>query len=149
MLRRILATGSSWATIPLRMGLGVIFIAHGAQKVLGSFGGPGLKGFASFPAPFPFMKPAWLWMGAAAISELLGGAMLLLGLFTRIGAFLIACTMLTAIIGVHWPIFFADSKGFESPLALLAGSLALLVYGGGRASIDRMLASRGGGRRRF
>jgi len=50
---------------------------------------------------------------------------------------------------VHWPIFFADSKGFEYPLALLAGSLALLVYGGGRASIDRMLASRGGGRRRF
>jgi putative oxidoreductase len=149
MLRRILATGSSWATIPLRMGLGVIFIAHGAQKVLGSFGGPGLKAFASFPAPFPFMKPAWLWMGAAAISELLGGAMLLLGLFTRIGAFLIACTMLTAIIGVHWPIFFADSKGYEYPLALLAGSLALLVYGGGQASIDRMLASRGGGRRRF
>jgi len=149
MLRRILATGSSWATIPLRMGLGVIFIAHGAQKVLGSFGGPGLKAFASFPAPFPFMKPAWLWMGAAAISELLGGAMLLLGLFTRIGAFLIACTMLAAIIGVHWPPFFADSKRVEYPLALLAGSLALLVYGGGRASIDRMLASRGGGRRRF
>ena len=148
MFRRILATGTSWVTLPLRLGLGVIFIAHGAQKVLGSFGGPGLKAFTGFPAPFPFMKPAWLWMGAAAVSELIGGVMLLLGLLTRVGAFLIACTMLTAIIGVHWPAFFANNKGFEYPLALLAGALALLIYGGGQASVDGMIG-RGNNRRRY
>jgi len=147
MLRRIVATGSSWATVPLRAGLGAIFIAHGAQKVLGSFGGPGFRTFTSFPAPFSFMRPAWLWMGAAALSELLGGVMILIGLLTRAGAFLIACTMLTAIIGVHWPAFFANNKGFEYPLALLAGSLALLIYGGGQASVDRMIGARGGRRR--
>ena len=148
MFRRLLATGTSWATLPLRLGWGVIFIAHGAQKVLGSFGGPGFKAFTGFPAPFPFMKPAWLWMGAAAVSELIGGVLLLLGLLTRVGAFLIACTMLTAIIGVHWPAFFANNKGFEYPLALLAGALALLIYGGGQASVDRMIG-RGNTRRRY
>ena len=125
--------------VPLRLALGVIFIAHGAQKVLGSFSGPGLKTFSSFPAPFPFMRPAWLWMGMAALSELIGGVLVLLGLFTRVGAFLIACTMLTAIVGVHWPAFFANNKGFEYPLALLAAALALLIAGAGRASVDRVI----------
>lgn len=92
------------------------------------------------------MKPAWLWLGAAAIAELLGGILILLGLLTRVGAFLIACTMLTAVIGVHWPGgFFASNKGYEYPLALLAMSLALLISGGGMASVDHGLQS---GRRR-
>jgi putative oxidoreductase len=131
--------------MPLRLGLAAIFIAHGAQKVLGSFDGPGLAKFTSFPAPFPFMRPAWLWMGAAAFAELIGGGLLLLGLLTRVGAFLIFCVMLTAIIGVHWRIGFFAPNGFEYPLALLAMSLALLISGGGMASIDRALSS---GRRR-
>jgi putative oxidoreductase len=131
--------------MPLRLGLAAIFIAHGAQKVLGSFDGPGLAKFTSFPAPFPFMRPAWLWMGAAAFAELIGGGLLLLGLLTRVGAFLIFCVMLTAIIGVHWRIGFFAPSGFEYPLALLAMSLALLISGGGMASIDRALSS---GRRR-
>lgn len=146
MFRRIISTAAAWTPVPLRLALAAIFIAHGAQKVLGSFSGPGLAKFTSFPPPFPFMRPGWLWMGAAAFAELIGGSLLLLGLLTRVGALLIACTMLTAIIGVHWPGgFFASNKGYEYPLALLAMCLALLISGGGMASVDRSLSS---GRRR-
>ena len=142
MLRKLTATFPTWATVPLRLALGVVFIAHGSQKVLGAFGGPGLKGFTSFPTPFPAMRPAWLWMGAAAFAEFVGGILVLLGLLTRVGAFLIACVMLTAIVGVHWPNFFANNRGFEYPLALLAMALALLIAGGGQASVDRLIGGR-------
>jgi len=146
MFRRLIATSSVWFTVPLRLGIGAIFLGHGLQKVLGSFGGPGLKLFTSFAAPYPFMRPNWLWMGVAAFSELLGGILLLLGLLTRAGAFFLAFTMAIAIAGVHWPIFFAP-KGFEYPLALLAGCLALLISGGGALSVDLGLSGSGGRRR--
>jgi putative oxidoreductase len=144
MFRRIISTSSSWATIPLRLALAVIFFAHGAQKVFGSFGGPGLNNFMhQGPAPLSFMRPPWLWWGAAAVSELLGAILIFLGLLTRLGAFLLICTTLTAIIAVHWPHgLFADKGGYEYPMALLAISLALLIAGGGQASIDRSLSSR-------
>lgn len=146
MFRRIVATSPTWFTIPLRLALAAVFIGHGAQKVLGVWGGPGFSKFISLSAPYDFMKPAWLWMGAAALSELIGGVLLLLGLLTRVGAFFLACTMLVAVVGVHWPAFFASNEGIEYPLSLLAMSLALLISGGGIASID--LALSGGGRRR-
>jgi putative oxidoreductase len=144
MFRKLMATSPVWMTIPVRLGLGVIFAAHGAQLVLGSFNGPGLAKFTSFPAPFPFMRPGWLWMGAAAFAQLIGGILVILGLLTRVGAFLLFCTMLTAVIGVHWPNFFMPT-GLEYAMALLAMSLALLISGGGMASIDLALSS---GRRR-
>ncbi|HET6671491.1 MAG TPA: DoxX family protein [Pyrinomonadaceae bacterium] len=146
MFRRIIATSHTWITIPLRLALAAVFIAHGAQKVLGLWQGPGFSKFISFPPPYPFMKPAWLWMGAAALSELIGGVLMLFGLLTRVGAFFLACVMFVAVVGVHWPAFFSSNKGFEYPLALLAMSLALLISGGGIASIDLALSS--GGRRR-
>lgn len=141
MLRRLIATTATWIPVPLRLALGIIFFAHGAQKVLGSFSGPGLAKFTSFPAPYPFMRPAWLWMGLAAFGELIGGILVLLGLLTRLGAFLLFCTMLTAIVGVHWPAFF-NPQGLEYPLALLAMALALLISGGGMASVDLALTGR-------
>jgi putative oxidoreductase len=88
------------------------------------------------------MRPAWLWLGAAAFSEFVGSLLVFLGLLTRVGAFLIACTMLTAISGVHWPRFFAENRGFEYPLSLIAICLALLIAGGGRASVDRALTGK-------
>jgi len=141
MLRRLTATAATWTTVPLRLVLGIVFIAHGAQKVFGAFGGPGLRAFSSFPAPLS-LRPAWVWMGAAAFAELVGAVLVVLGLFTRVGAFLIACVMVTAIAGVHWPNFFANNKGFEYPLALLGIALALLIAGGGQASVDRMIGPR-------
>ena len=146
MFRRIIATSPTWFTLPLRLAMAAVFIAHGAQKVLGSWEGPGFSKFIAASAPYPFMKPSWLWMGAAALSELIGGVLLLFGFLTRIGAFFLACTMLVAVLGVHWPKFFAANRGFEYPLSLLAMSLALLISGGGIASIDLALTS--GGRRR-
>jgi len=141
MLRKLTATSATWATVPLRLGMGVAFIGHGAQKVLGSFGGPGLAKWVSFPAPFSFMRPAALWMGAAALAELIGGLLIVLGLFTRLGAFLIVCVMLTAILGVLWPKFFAP-EGMELAVAFLGMALALLILGGGQLSVDRLIASR-------
>ena len=144
MFRKIIATSGSWVPLPLRLALAAVFIAHGAGKVLGSWDGPGLANFTSFPPPFPFMRPGWLWMGAAALSELIGGGLLLLGLLTRVGAFLLLCTMAVAIAGPHWGKFFAPG-GFEYPMSLLAMCLALMISGGGMASVDRSLSS---GRRR-
>jgi putative oxidoreductase len=143
MLRRLTSTISTWATVPIRLALGAIFIAHGAQKVFGSFNGPGWNKWLSFSqfAPFPFMRPSWLWLAAAAVGELVGGALVLLGLLTRLGAFLIVCSMLVAIIGVHWPAFFAPG-GMEYPLACLGGALALLIAGGGQLSIDQKISRR-------
>jgi len=87
------------------------------------------------------MRPAWLWMGAAAFSELIGGILVLLGLLTRVGAFLITCVMIVAIVGVLWPAFFAPA-GMELAVAMLGMTLALLIAGGGQASIDRLISRR-------
>lgn len=146
MFRRIISTSSTWVTVPLRLALAAVFLGHGSQKVLGSFGGPGLGAFTSGATPFPFMRPAWLWLGAAAFSELVGGVLLLLGFLTRVGAFFIACVMVSAVVGVHWPHFFAPA-GLEYPMTLLAACLALLIAGGGQLSIDLGLTSAGGRRR--
>jgi len=147
MLRKLTSTLSTWATVPLRLALGIIFIAHGAQMVFGSFGGPGWTKWISLSqlAPFPFMRPAWLWLGAAALSELVGGVLVLLGLFTRVGAFLIASVMLTAMLGVHWKNGFflsPQTAGIEFTVALLGAALALLISGGGKASVDQMIGGR-------
>lgn len=145
MFRKLIATSSTWFTLPVRVALAAVFIAHGSQKVLGSFNGPGFKTFTSGNTPFSFMRPAWLWLGAAALSELLGGLLVGLGFLTRIAAFLIACVMITAIAGVHWPGgFFAGNRGYEYPMSLLAMALALLIAGGGQLSVDKGLS---GGRR--
>ncbi|HKO45371.1 MAG TPA: DoxX family protein [Pyrinomonadaceae bacterium] len=142
MFRKIIMTWPVWFTLPIRLALGGIMFAHGAQKVLGSFGGPGLNALMNQPAaPFSFMRPPGLWWAIAALSEFLGGIIIVLGLFTRVGAFLILCTMITAVFGVHWPLFFAP-KGIEYPMALGAMSIALLISGGGMASVDLALTGR-------
>lgn len=145
MFRKLIATSSTWFTVPVRLALAAVFIAHGSQKVLGTFNGPGFKTYISGNTPFSFMRPAWLWLAAAAFSEFVGGILVGLGFLTRVGAFFISCVMLTAIIGVHWPGgFFASNRGYEFPLSLLAMAIALLIAGGGQASVDRSLS---GGRR--
>lgn len=138
MLRKIIVTSPTWALLPVRLALGAVFIGHGAQKVLGAWSGPGFKAFISNPAPYPFMRPAWLWMSAAALGELLAGAMVILGLFTRLGAFILVAIMVTAISSFHWGMFFLP-KGMEYSVALLGMSLALLIAGGGQLSIDQKL----------
>jgi putative oxidoreductase len=136
----LVKTSDNWAMLLIRLALGTIMFAHGTQKVFGWWGGPGFNQWINQVAPFPEMRPSWLWMGAAAVSELAGGAMVMIGLYTRIGAFFIACVMITAILGVHWKSgFFINTGGYEYPLALLGMAAALLVHGGGTASIDSQM----------
>lgn len=145
MFQKIVATSSAWFTLPIRLALAAVMIAHGSQKVLGTFNGSGFNKFIAGTAPFGFMRPAWFWLGAAALSELVGGILIGIGFLTRVGAFFIACTMLTAVVGVHWSGgFFASNRGYEYPLSLFAMAIALLIAGGGQASVDRALT---GGRR--
>lgn len=141
MFRKLITTTPTWFALPVRLALGGIFFAHGLQKVFGMWGGQGIKAFVENPAPYAFMRPSWLWMGAAAVAELVGGALVFLGMLTRLGAFSLAVVMGVAILGVHWGSFFSASKGIEYPLALFAMAFALLISGGGQASIDQKLAS--------
>jgi putative oxidoreductase len=148
MFRKLIATSSTWFTLPVRLALAAVMIAHGSQKVLGTFNGPGFKTYISGNTPFAFMRPTWFWLAAAAFSEFVGGILVGIGFLTRVGAFFIMCVMLTAIIGVHWPGgFFANNRGFEYPMSLLAMALALLIAGGGQASVDKGLSGTRGGRR--
>lgn len=145
MFRRIIATSATWFTVPVRLALAAVMIGHGSQKVLGTFNGPGFTTYISGTTPLSFMRPAWFWLSAAAFSEFVGGILVGLGLLTRVGAFFIACVMLTAIAGVHWPGgFFAANRGYEYPLSLLAMAVALLIAGGGQLSVDRALSGGGG-----
>jgi putative oxidoreductase len=146
MFRKLIATAPTWFNLPVRFALGLIFFAHGAQKVLGMFGGHGLSASITGDAPFSFMRPSWVWLGVAAFAELIGGVLVFFGLLTRVGAFLIGITMLVAMFGVHWPNFFLNNRGFEYTFALLGMAVALVVAGGGRASVDEMLMARRGRR---
>lgn len=138
MLRQITSTHKTWATVPLRLALGLIFIAHGAQKVFGAFGGRGFSAFINGTAPLG-LWPSKLWLGAAALSELIGGVLVLLGLFTRVGAGAIAAVMLVAIVGVHSQSFFLNQGGMEFALANLCMACTLLYLGGGKLSVDANL----------
>jgi len=142
MFRKLIATSSTFATVPLRLALAIVMIAHGSQKVLGLWGGPGFKQFIAGNTPFSFMKPTWLWLGAAALSEFVGGILVGLGFLTRVGAFFVGCVMVTAIAGVHWPNgLFSANRGYEYPMALLGIVLALLISGGGQLSVDKALSA--------
>ncbi len=136
MANRLTATSPTWTLLPIRLTLGTIMMAHGAQKLFGLWGGSGLSSWLNRPAPLD-LRPSWLWMGAAAFSEFLGGVLVMLGFYTRVGAFLISCVMLVAIFGFHWPRgFFLTAGGFEFALSLLGMAVALLIEGGGQASLD-------------
>jgi putative oxidoreductase len=133
------ATTQTWATVPIRIALGTIMFAHGSQKVLGVWGGQGLeKWVTDTTVPFD-LNPSWAWLGAAAFSEFLGGLLVLIGLFTRVGAFFIACVMAVAVAGVHWNNGFFLPEGFEYPYALLCMAVTLLILGGGKISVDARL----------
>jgi len=148
MLKKILSTDGNSATTILRLVLGIVFFAHGAQKALGWFGGYGFSGTMGFftetlhiPAVFAVL---------AIMAEFLGGLGLIFGLLTRIAAFGIAANMLVAIYAVHLPFgFFMNwsgaqkGEGFEYHLLVLAVTAFLMIKGAGAASLDRALSSQG------
>jgi putative oxidoreductase len=123
----------------LRITIGAIFIAHGAQKLF-VFGFGGVTGaFGHMGIPFPgFMGPF------IALVEFFGGIGLVIGLLTRLAALGIACDMLGAIIFVHIKGGFFLPAGYEYALSIIASNVALMLAGGGQFSIDAVLARREG-----
>ncbi len=120
-----------WSLLVLRLVVGLIFMAHGAQKLFGAFGGPGMEGLLGMLGPV-----AWL----VAIGEFFGGAGLVVGFLARFSAAANMLTMFGAIWMVHGKNgFFASSGGFEFNLALLGLLFPILVAGPGAFSVGRFL----------
>jgi putative oxidoreductase len=149
MIRKLFATDDSTATAILRLVLGIVFFAHGAQKMLGWFGGFGFSGTMGFftgqmhiPAVFAFL---------AIAAEFFGSLGLILGFLTRIAAFGIAANMVVAIATVHQAFgFFMNwagnqkGEGFEYHLLVLAMTVFLMIRGAGAFSVDRAIATSSG-----
>jgi putative oxidoreductase len=144
MLQKLIQTREDHLLTLLRVCLGLIFLAHGAQKVLGWFGGQGfsatLGGFAhnfGIPAPLAVL---------AILAEFLGGIGLLFGLLTRVAAFGITVVMAVAIFMVHAPHGFfmnwsgsQQGEGFEFHLMAIAIGITLMARGAGAWSLDRLI----------
>jgi putative oxidoreductase len=144
MLLRILATDSSWVPTLARVILGIIFFAHGAQKVFGWFGGPGLSQTLRTLTEVIGL-PAIIALAAVG-AEFVGGAALILGFAARIGALVIAVNMLAAIFMVHgkYGLFmnwFGNRKGHGIEYHLLALALAIVIIaqGAGAFTLDSLL----------
>lgn len=139
-IHRTLSTNNSFSSLALRLSAGVIFVAHGAQKLFGSFGGNGLEATGQWMASIG-LEPGYLMALAAGSAEFFGGIALLIGLLTRPAAVVLAITMLVAIVTVHLSNgLFLSNGGYEFGLALLGISVALVFSGGGKFSLDRKLS---------
>jgi putative oxidoreductase len=142
-ISKILNSGShnDLSSLALRIPLGAIFIAHGAQKLFGWFGGYGLEGTGGYMASIG-LQPGVLMAGLAGGAEFFGGLALLVGLLVRPAAAVLALTMLVAIFAVHIGNgLFMSNDGYEFGLALLAGSVALTFSGAGAFSADHVLTN--------
>jgi putative oxidoreductase len=146
MIRKLFATDDNAATAVLRLVLGVVFFAHGAQKMLGWFGGFGFSGTMGFFTGMLHIPALFAFLAIAA--EFFGGLGLILGFLTRIAAFGIAANMLVAIGMVHSPFgFFMNwsgtqkGEGFEYHLLVLAMTAFLMIRGAGALSVDRAIAT--------
>ncbi len=144
MLKRVMSTSNDVALTILRVILGVVFFAHGAQKMLGWFGGYGFHGTMGFFTHMGMPAPIALLVICA---EFFGGLGLIVGLLTRIAALGIAGDMIGAIFIVHLPNgFFMNwmgnqkGEGIEYHLLAIAVAAALLLRGGGAFSVDHALS---------
>ncbi|MEY2622007.1 MAG: putative oxidoreductase MhqP [Pseudomonadota bacterium] len=138
--QRVLSTHDHWAPLALRLAGGAIFVAHGTQKLFGSFGGYGLEGTGQFFDSIG-LTPGYLMALLAGAVEFLGGLALVVGLLVRPAAAALAFAMLIAVFAVHFANgFFLDKGGFEYALAMLALSVSLFFSGAGLASVDRYLS---------
>jgi putative oxidoreductase len=144
MFRKIVSTQNEYAVLILRLALGVVFFAHGAQKALGWFGGYGFaRTLAQFTTRMHIPEPLAL---LAIAAEFLGGLGLILGLLARVAATGIAVNMIVAIATVHYRMgFFMNwsgtkkGEGFEFHVLVLAIAVALIIRGAGALSIDKLL----------
>lgn len=150
MFKKLFQTPDDKVMTVMRLVLGVVFLAHGSQKMLGWFGGYGFKGTMGFFTQAMHVPAVFALLAIAA--EFFGGLGLIAGLLSRIAAFGIAVNMLVAIFLVHWPNgFFMNwtgqqkGEGFEYHLLVLAMNVALMIRGGGAFSLDRAVSGLQGG----
>lgn len=123
----------------LRVVLGVIFAAHGAQKLFGAFGGPGLKGTAGFHEQLG-IKPPFVMAVLAGLAEFVGGILVAVGFLAPLAAVALIVTMAVAVFAVHIKNgFFSMNGGYEFNLALAAMALTVLIAGAGAYSLDGAL----------
>ncbi|QDF75039.1 MULTISPECIES: DoxX family protein [Shewanella] len=140
-LIKLLNSDAGLAPLVLRLPLGLILAAHGAQKLFGWFGGYGLEGTGQWMASVGF-EPGYLMALLAGSAEFFGGLALVLGLLTRPAAALAAFTMAVAMTVHLGNGLFVSNNGYEFALILLAASLSLALQGGGRYSVDAILTAR-------
>ncbi len=138
---KILTSNAALSSFILRVPLGIVFAAHGAQKLFGWFGGYGLEGTGQWMASIGF-TPGYLMALLAGSAEFFGGIALLLGLLTRPAALATAFTMLMAITFHIGNGLFAANNGYEYALILFIASVTLLLQGAGRFSVDQLLSKR-------
>ena len=127
-----------FALLILRVGIGIILIPHGAQKFFGWFGG---LGFEKFVALFNTLgyRPGIFWLTLVALTEFVGGFLLLIGLFTRAAALALVIFMIVAVHFTSGKGFFWTAGGLEYSLLILFVGLVFLIRGGGEYSVDRKL----------
>jgi len=145
MFRKLMATDNDAAIAILRLVLGIVFFAHGAQKMLGWFGGYGFNGTMGFFTGMLHIPTVFAFLAIA--TEFFGGLGLIFGLLTRVAAFGISCNMIVAVAMVHHQFgFFMNwtraqkGEGYEYHLLLLAALVVLMIRGAGAASVDRLLS---------
>lgn len=139
LFKNITNSNAGFSTLALRIPVGIIFIAHGAQKLFGWFGGYGLEGTGGWMDSIG-LGPGFLMALLAGSAEFFGGLFILLGLLTRPAAATLAFTMLVAIFAVHFQNgLFMSNNGYEFGLALLAASTSLIFSGAGQVALDNLI----------
>lgn len=127
------------ASLVLRLGLGIMFVAHGLQMVFGMFKGPGVAGFSKMLSDMPLLPPL-VWSYMASYTCLVGGACLILGLFTRIAIIPLFIFMAVAAVKVHLKNgFFMMNGGYEYNFIILSALIALFILGAGKIGITEKL----------
>lgn len=136
---RITKTEQSLSVLPLRLIAGILFAAHGAQKLFAWFGGYGLDGTGQWMESIG-LAPGYLMALMAGSAEFFGGLFLIIGFLTRPTSFVLAITMIVAIFNVHIDNgLFMSNNGYEFGLSLLAITVALFIQGGGKHSVDEKI----------
>ena len=137
LIHTVLGSRAGYGLTVLRIFVGIIFAAHGSQKLFGWFGGGGLAGTAQWMESIG-LAPGTLMAVLAGGTEFLGGLALIVGLLARPAALGLSFTLLVAIFSVHIHNgLFMANNGYEFALALLGGTLAVLFEGAGKLSLDR------------
>ena len=123
------------ALLFLRVVIGLLFFAHGAQKLFGWFGGGGIKGAFKLNESIR-LRPAWLWVWASLACEVGGSILLILGLLSPLGSLAVCATMLMAAITVNWPRYWGNKAGIEYNILFAVPAIALGLSGPGKYSLD-------------